>query len=90
MRQLLLPPKLAKETQCYKLFQTKCVILDKVFDLFIDSGSQENIIAREIVEKHEWAIKGLTHIVKQLILSLQEKALLPMEYSVENELIPSE
>lgn len=51
VRKLMVTAKPMEESQRHKLFQTRWVILGKVFDLIIDSGSQENIICKEVVKK---------------------------------------
>ena len=55
----MLTPKQEENNQRHQLFQTRCTISGKLFELIIDSGSCENIISREamklfglLVEKH--------------------------------------
>ena len=46
----MLTPKQEKSNQCHQLFQTRCTISGKLFELIIDSESCENIISREVVK----------------------------------------
>jgi hypothetical protein len=48
---LMLTPKQDEQTQRNKLFRTRCVINSRNFTVIIDSGSQENIIGKSVVEK---------------------------------------
>ncbi|GJR07796.1 transposon ty3-I gag-pol polyprotein [Tanacetum coccineum] len=50
VRKVLLAPK-RMDTQRNMLFQTRCTISNQIFDLFIDGGSCENIIFRDLVHK---------------------------------------
>ena len=50
MRKLMLMPKKEVSTQRHQLFQTRCTISGKLFELIIDSGSCENIISKEAVK----------------------------------------
>ncbi|PKI60192.1 hypothetical protein CRG98_019380 [Punica granatum] len=51
IRKLMLAPKQEDESQRNKLFQTRCLIKSRTFIVIIDSGSQENIIGKAMVEK---------------------------------------
>ena len=51
VRKLMLSPKSLDDSQRHKLFRTRCTMQGSLFDLIIDSGSQENIIGRDMVEK---------------------------------------
>ncbi|XP_031402603.1 uncharacterized protein LOC116212173 [Punica granatum] len=51
VRKLMLAPKQEDQSQRNKLFRTRCNIHSCTFNLIIDSGSQENIIGRAVVEK---------------------------------------
>jgi hypothetical protein len=51
VRKLMLAPKQEDQSQRNKLFRTRCNIHSRTFNLIIDSGSQENIIGRAVVEK---------------------------------------
>ena len=44
----MLSPKCGDETQCHKL---RCTLQGTLCDLIIDSGSQENIISKDVVER---------------------------------------
>ena len=61
VRKLMLMHKQKENTQRHQLFQTRCTINNKLFELIIDSGSFENIISREVmrvlklpIEKHPY------------------------------------
>ena len=47
----MLSPKCGDETQLHKLFRTRCTLQGSLCDLIIDSGSQENIISKDVVER---------------------------------------
>ena len=47
----MLSPKCDDETQHHKLFRTRCILQGSLCDLIIDSGSQENIISKDVVER---------------------------------------
>ena len=51
VRKLVLSPKCSDETQSHKLFRTRCTVQGSLCDLIIDSGSQENIISEEFMER---------------------------------------
>ncbi|XP_031405667.1 uncharacterized protein LOC116214398 [Punica granatum] len=51
IRKLMLAPKQEDESQRNKLFQTRCLIKSRPFIVIINSGSQENIIRKAVVEK---------------------------------------
>ena len=51
MRKFMLSSKCSDETQHYKLFCTRCTVKASLCDLIIDSGSQENIISKDVVER---------------------------------------
>jgi hypothetical protein len=55
LRKVLLKPeaKIEKLVQRYSLFKTACKTKDKVCKVIIDSGSTDNLISRDIVEKLE-------------------------------------
>ena len=48
---LMLSPTCGDETQCHKLFRTRCTVQGSLCDLIIDSRSQENIISKDVVER---------------------------------------
>ena len=39
VRKLMLSPKYGDDTQCYKLFRTRCTVHGSLFDLIINSGT---------------------------------------------------
>ena len=47
----MLSPKCGDETQHHKLFHIRCTIQGSLCDLIIDSGSQENIISKDVMEE---------------------------------------
>ena len=47
----MLSLKCGYETQCHKLFHTRCTMQRSLYDLIIDIGSQENIISKDVVER---------------------------------------
>ncbi|GKA13938.1 transposon ty3-I gag-pol polyprotein [Tanacetum coccineum] len=51
IRRIMLAPKLVEKSQRHNLFRTRCVIHQRVFDVIIDSGSTENIVSRDIVQR---------------------------------------
>ena len=51
VRKLMLSPKCSDETQCHKLFHTSCSVQGSLRDLIIDSGSQENIISKDVMKR---------------------------------------
>ncbi|PKI44143.1 hypothetical protein CRG98_035487 [Punica granatum] len=51
IRKLMLASKQEDESQRNKLFRTFCLIKSRPFIVIIDSGSQENIIGKTVVEK---------------------------------------
>lgn len=53
----MLAPKKGDTTQRHQLFRTRCTINGNICDLIIDSGSQENIIGKSIVEKLQLSIE---------------------------------
>ncbi|XP_031398494.1 uncharacterized protein LOC116209072 [Punica granatum] len=57
VRKLMLAPKQEDQSQRNKLFRTRCNIHSHTFNLIIDSGSQENITGRAVVEKLELTVE---------------------------------
>ncbi|XP_031402567.1 uncharacterized protein LOC116212133 [Punica granatum] len=57
VRKLMLAPKQEDQSLRNKLFRTRCNIHSRTFNLIIDSGSQENIIGRAVVEKLELLVE---------------------------------
>ena len=51
VRKLILSPKCGDKTQRYKLCLTRCIVQGSLCHLIIDSGSQENIISKDVVER---------------------------------------
>ena len=51
VRKLMLSSKCGDETQRHKLFRTRCTVQGSLYDLIIDSGSQESIISKDVVER---------------------------------------
>ncbi|XP_031286963.1 uncharacterized protein LOC116145647 [Pistacia vera] len=51
VRRLMLTPKQEDNTQQHQLFRTRCIITNLLLDVIIDSGSCENIISRDVVER---------------------------------------
>ena len=47
----MLSPKCGDETQRHKLFHTRYIVQGSLCDLIIDSGSQENIMSKDVVER---------------------------------------
>ena len=47
----MLSLKCSDETQFHKLFRTRCTVKGSLCDLIIDSGSQENIISKDVGER---------------------------------------
>ena len=47
----MLSPKCGDETQRQNLFCTKRTVQRSLYDLIIDSGSQENIISKDVVRR---------------------------------------
>ena len=50
VKKLMLSLKCGDETQCHKLFRTRCTMKRSLCVLIIDSGSQENIISKDVME----------------------------------------
>ena len=51
VNKLMLSQKHGDNTQRYKLFCTRCIMKGMKLELIIDSGSQENIIGYNVVQK---------------------------------------
>ena len=51
VKNLMLSQKHGDNTQHHKLFFTKCIVKGMKLELIIDSGSQENIIGHNVVQK---------------------------------------
>ncbi|XP_010275023.1 PREDICTED: uncharacterized protein LOC104610208 [Nelumbo nucifera] len=51
VRKLMLSQKNKDTSQRHTLFRTRCTVKGKLFNLIIDSGSQENIICRDVIQK---------------------------------------
>ena len=51
VRKLMLSPKCGDETQRHNLFRIRCIVQGSLCDLTIDSGSQENIISKDVLER---------------------------------------
>ena len=47
----MLSQKCGDETQCYKLYHTRFIVQGSLCDLIIDSGSQKNILSKDVVER---------------------------------------
>ena len=47
----MLSLKCGDETQRHKLFRTRCTVQGSLCDFIIDSGSQENIISKDVLER---------------------------------------
>ena len=47
----MLSSKCGDETKCHKLFRTRYTMQWSLCDLVIDSGSQDNIISKDVVER---------------------------------------
>ena len=47
----MLSPKYGDEILRHKLFRTRRIVQGSLCDLIIDSGSQENIISKDVVER---------------------------------------
>ncbi|KAF2316939.1 hypothetical protein GH714_007125 [Hevea brasiliensis] len=62
VRILILSPKAKDNTQRHKLFQTRCTVNGKIFDLIINGGSQENIINRRAIQKLSLAFETSTSL----------------------------
>ena len=45
-----MPPKEARHSQRHKIFRTRCTIRNKVCNVIIDSGSNENFVSKALVE----------------------------------------
>lgn len=53
----MLSSKPNDDTQCHKLFHTKCTINNNIFDLIINSGCQKDIIGKDVVNMFKLPIK---------------------------------
>ena len=51
VRKLMLSQKHGDDTQRHKLFHTRCIVKGRKLELIIDSGSKENIIVCNVVQK---------------------------------------
>ena len=51
VRKLILSPKCGDKTQRHKLCRTRCIVQGSLCDLIIDSGGQENIVSKDVVER---------------------------------------
>ncbi|XP_010276232.1 PREDICTED: uncharacterized protein LOC104611026 [Nelumbo nucifera] len=51
VRKLMLYQRSKDTTQRHRMFRTRCTVQGQLFELIIDSGSQENIIGRDVVRK---------------------------------------
>ena len=47
----MLSPKCGDETQRHKLFHIRSTMRGSLCDLIINSGSQENVISKDVVER---------------------------------------
>ena len=66
----MVSPKCGDETQRHKLFHTKCTMQGSLCDLIIDSGSQENIINKDIVDRLQ--LETETHLDPHAIGLIKE------------------
>ena len=53
VRKLMLSQKHGDDTQCHKLFGTRCIVKGMRLELIIDRGSRENIIGCNVVQKFQ-------------------------------------
>ena len=58
VRKLMLSLKCGDETQRHKLIHTRCTVQGSLCDLIIDSGSQKNIISKDVVERLQLETKN--------------------------------
>ena len=58
VRKLMLSSKCSDETQHHKLFSTRCTVQGSLCDLIIDSGSRENIISKDVVERLQLEVEN--------------------------------
>ena len=70
VRKLMLSPKGGDETQRHKLFRTRCIVQRSLCDLIIDSGSQENIISKDVEERQQ--LETETHLSPYAIRWIKE------------------
>ena len=70
VRKIMASSKCGDETQRHKLFHTKCTVQGSLCDLIIDSGSQENIINKDIVERLQ--LETETHLNPHAIGLIKE------------------
>ena len=61
VRKLMLSKKHGDDTQRHKLFHTRCTVKGMKLELIIDSGSQENIIGHNVVQKLQLTSKKHLH-----------------------------
>jgi hypothetical protein len=72
MRKVLLRPKKEAEnpTQRNKLFRTSCKTKDRVCKVIVDSGSTNNLVSIEMVEKME--LETIVHPIPYIVSWLQK------------------
>nr|GEU44308.1 hypothetical protein [Tanacetum cinerariifolium] len=51
IRRILLAYKVTDSSQRHKLFKTRWIIFQKIFDVIIDNGSTVNILSRDVVQR---------------------------------------
>ena len=62
VRKLMLSQKHGDDTQCQKLFRTRCIVKGMKLELIIDSGSQENIIGRNVFQNLQLTLEKHPHL----------------------------
>ena len=51
VRKIMFSPNCSGETQRHKHFHTRCIVQRSLCDFIIDSGNQENIMSKDVVER---------------------------------------
>lgn len=49
IQQILLTPKSESPNQRHSLFKTRCMVIGKICNVIIDSGSLENVVSKKLV-----------------------------------------